>query len=380
MKLFQTEEVFYSLVEELNKLVHEDVIITDETGIIVASTEKSRLNQFHEGAFQAIQEKKKMVMTYELSRSLKGVRKGVVLPMMIEGVPIGVLGITGNPKQVEPYALIVQKMSELFIKESIDQMTQEEAARNIEIFALDWMNGELDEHTLIEKGEFFNIDIRAYEQVISFYMPSMNNNVTYRELIRLKTLWDDQEVAVFLRWGQGRILIIDKGYETSALREKIKYFNKHIKNEFNQEGVFGVGQRGSYQEIVLSYNQAIRACKIAEIQNKMIFDEELRFEMIQYELNEHTKRRFIERTIEPIIKDKVLMKTLYSWLKNDMSIQGTSEDLYIHKNTLYYRIHKIENITNLNLRKIDNLALLYIATKFLEENRSSFNEHSTNVQ
>lgn len=371
MKLFQTKEVFYSLVEELNKLVNEDVIITDETGMIVASTEKSRLNQFHEGAFQAIQEKKKMVMTYELSRSLKGVRKGVVLPIMIEGVPMGVLGITGNPKQVEPYALIVQKMSELFIKESIDQMTQEEIARNIEIFALDWMNGELDEHILIEKGEFFNIDIKDYGQVISFYMPSIKNNLTYRELTRLKTIWDDQAVAVFLRWGQGRILIIDKGYEKSALRKKIKYFNKYIKKEFNQEGVFGVGQQVSYKEIVLSYNQAIRACKIAEIQNKIIFDEELRFETIQYELNEHTKRRFIERTIEPILEDKVLMKTLYSWLKNDMSIQETSEDLYIHKNTLYYRIHKIEDITNLNLRKVDNLALMYIATKFLEEIRNT---------
>lgn len=369
MELFKTEEIFNSLVDEISELIHEDIILTNEKGIIVASTEKNRVSQFHEGASQAIQERKKLVMTDELSSQLKGVRKGIVLPIIIEGVPIGVLGITGNPKQVEPYALIVQKMAELFIQGTIDQMTQEEVARNLEIFALDWLSDDVDvtKEALQERGDFFNINIQEYEQVFYLYMPGIETNLSYRDLSRLKTWWDGQERAIFLRWGQGRILIVDKKYKKEKLRRKLKDFIRIIKIEFNQKSFFGVGQPAHYLELVSSYRQAIRACKIAEIHKQVIFDEELRFETLQYELTEQTKDKFIGRTISPLLDDKTLMKTLTSWLENNMSIQKTSEKLYIHKNTLYYRLRKIENLTDLDVRKIGDITLFYIAMKFLEE-------------
>src|SRR5699024_8043791 len=95
--LFQTNKIFTSLVIEITNLINENVIITDETGTIVASTEKNRIGQFHEGAFLAMQKKEKMVMTEGLTTKLQGVRAGIVLPVIIENSPYGVLGITGEP-------------------------------------------------------------------------------------------------------------------------------------------------------------------------------------------------------------------------------------------------------------------------------------------
>src|SRR5699024_7761274 len=114
--LFKTNRVFPALVNEITDSINEEVIITNEEGFIVASTDKKRIGNYHEGAYLAMKNQKKMVMTKELTERLQGVRKGVVLPIIIESKPIGVIGLTGNPVTIEPYARIVQRMSELFIK------------------------------------------------------------------------------------------------------------------------------------------------------------------------------------------------------------------------------------------------------------------------
>src|SRR5690625_4464292 len=148
----QKDTIFASLVNELQQLINEDVIITDEKGIIVASTDEKRINKFHEGAYLAMVHQEKMIMTEQMTKKLKGVRKGIVLPIMIENKAIGVLGITGDPTEVEAYARIVQKMSQLFIEDYLEQTAQEKMARNMELFIFDWLNNNLSEQELIERG------------------------------------------------------------------------------------------------------------------------------------------------------------------------------------------------------------------------------------
>lgn len=369
--LFQTDQIFKSLVREINQLINEDVIITDENGVIVASTELARVNEFHEGAYLAMKKREKMIMTKELSEQLKGVRKGIVLPVIIEDKPIGVLGITGDPIKVEPYARIVQKMSELFIKGTIDQMTQEKMARNLELFVFDWIHGNVSRDVLIERGEFFNLDVVKYSQVISLHIPFTTNDLSYKEIISLRTQWDQKGEAIFVRWGQGKLLIIDKEYERNALSKKINVFLENAIERLDNEVYVGVGQPSGYEALSSSFEQAERACLIAKREKRIVFEEELRFEMVQYELNDQTKEKFVERTIASLLDDETILLTLNSWLENDMSIQKTAEDLHIHKNTLYYRLEKIENLTDLNVSRMEHVVLLYLANRFIREDLSN---------
>lgn len=48
--------------------------------------------------------------------------------------------------------------------------------------------------------------------------------------------------------------------------------------------------------------------------------------------------------------------------KNDGSINLTSKELYIHKNTLQYRLKKIKELTGYDPRKLRDFSILYIAT------------------
>lgn len=366
-QLFQTDRLFKSLVKEINQLIDEDVIVTNEAGIVVASTDLKRINQFHEGAALAMKQGKKMIITAELTKELKGVRKGIVLPIVIEETPIGVLGITGNPLKVEPHARIVQKMAELFIQGTVDQMTQEKMTRNIELFVFDWINENIPEDLLLSRSDFFNLDIKKYSQIISIQFPFTGDDLSYKDINFFRTQWDQKGIALFIRWGQGKLLIIDQAHDKKTLHSKINTFLKNTLGRLDENACFGVGQALGYKNITLSYDQAERACLIASKTKQITFEEELQFEMLQYALDKTTKKIFIERTISLLREDRTMLVTLRSWLENDMSIQKTAAELYIHKNTLYYRLKKIESLTKLKVNSLDDVILLYIGNRFLEE-------------
>lgn len=58
-----------------------------------------------------------------------------------------------------------------------------------------------------------------------------------------------------------------------------------------------------------------------------------------------------------------LLMTLDSYLDHDMNIQSTADALFIHKNTLKYRLNKIQELLNCNLRSSQQLTRVYIALK-----------------
>ena len=58
---------------------------------------------------------------------------------------------------------------------------------------------------------------------------------------------------------------------------------------------------------------------------------------------------------------RMRLRNLY--FKTDGSIQKTSELMYVHKNTLQYRINKLKEISGYDVRKPNESAALYIAMK-----------------
>lgn len=54
-----------------------------------------------------------------------------------------------------------------------------------------------------------------------------------------------------------------------------------------------------------------------------------------------------------IFEDEATMSTVRSFFKNGMNVSQTARKLYMHRNTLIYRLKKIQNVTGLDLRDFD---------------------------
>ncbi len=70
----------------------------------------------------------------------------------------------------------------------------------------------------------------------------------------------------------------------------------------------------------------------------------------------------IDRDGAEILDDSELMTTAEQFLKNSLNISETSRNMYMHRNTLIYRLDKIEKATGLNLRHFNDAVAFRLLT------------------
>ena len=49
-----------------------------------------------------------------------------------------------------------------------------------------------------------------------------------------------------------------------------------------------------------------------------------------------------------IFEDRELMSTLFALFENDLNVSGTARALFMHRNTLNYRLNKVRSLTGLD--------------------------------
>ncbi|QZY56628.1 PucR family transcriptional regulator [Crassaminicella profunda] len=105
-----------------------------------------------------------------------------------------------------------------------------------------------------------------------------------------------------------------------------------------------------------------------EMGNIQLFDDLI----VYYVLNEIARHPQLIRLYEDTIKKlkdhdinygTELVKTISSYIENNNNVLKTAEDLYIHRNTLYKRIRKIESIIDLNIKSSDKNLIMSLGLK-----------------
>ena len=67
------------------------------------------------------------------------------------------------------------------------------------------------------------------------------------------------------------------------------------------------------------------------------------------------------RTRPDILEDEEAMSTINKFLENNLNISETARQLYVHRNTLVYRLERIEKAIGLDIRTFDDAMTFRIA-------------------
>lgn len=153
----------------------------------------------------------------------------------------------------------------------------------------------------------------------------------------------------------------------SEIAKKIKVLIPKIKLSI------GVGRTcSSISNISKSYEEAVAAMRIGRFTKKsscVTFYDELGPYRFLYELKDSMQMKyFYDEYLGKIIAyDKInntdLLETLICYFKNDGSLSRTAKSLYIHKNSVIYRIKKIEEISGLNVNDSNDCFSLQLCLK-----------------
>ena len=158
-----SKELAQSIVNKVMEVIPYNVNIMDEDGVIIGSGDSSRIGSLHEGALEALKNKK----TVEIFKDYEYAKAGVNIPILFRNKIMGVIGITGAPKIVSPFGKIVSITAELLIAQEYTLNQHIIKQKLIEEFIYEWLNIN-EEYTeeFIQRGMSLEIDIRIKRFVI----------------------------------------------------------------------------------------------------------------------------------------------------------------------------------------------------------------------
>ncbi|GFZ95116.1 PucR family transcriptional regulator [Paenibacillus marchantiophytorum] len=125
-----------------------------------------------------------------------------------------------------------------------------------------------------------------------------------------------------------------------------------MKAEERMKLIIGVGQRNrSFMQAHVSYQEAIQAISMASTLHGsvMFFDQLGVFQLLFHIADKAILQGFVRTYLGPIIdhdqlKGSELLRTLKVYLDNDGSKQVAAQQLFIVRQSLYYRLEKIEEL------------------------------------
>ena len=131
-------KVLQSIVERTGDLVQHDIVIYNRDGIIIAATQKQRLGLFNEQIKDMVENENEFVFI-ESSDNENTIKPGINLLIRYERVPIGSVGITGDPKEVKIFGKLIQAFVEQQILYNKREKDKEDRKQLINSFVYSWI-------------------------------------------------------------------------------------------------------------------------------------------------------------------------------------------------------------------------------------------------
>ena len=397
-----THKLAQDIVDKTMSILGKNINIMDEKGVIIGSGDKSRLNQYHEGAAQVIKEGKKLEIYSKDINHLVGARPGINLPIEHNNKIIGVVGITGEPNEVSPFGEVIKMTVEMMLQQEflLKEIQLEQQVR--ENFIHDLISGRIgnDPDLFITRAQIVGYDIliprialvvdiyqfeKTAKQSLQAFKGSKEGEIYLQRLKNdvLKTIQGifvdtPQEIVSYTGGDRFVVLkIVNLKDSDEILRNKLFRMGKRIENTISHQMKFKVTIGiGEYHEGIQGLNKSFKeATQALDVGTRLgeagdIYHiNDLGIGRILAEIKKDTQQEIIKKTFYSTKEvrgrkiNETLLDTLKAFFDNSLSISKTAQMIYIHRNTLLYRLRRVKEITGLDPKIFDEAVQLRIALK-----------------
>lgn len=370
-----TAEEGQKIANRLIDILGKNINIIDLSGKVIASTDKERIGSFHEAARIAAMRKENIIISNGNKNLFKGSREGINLPIFAEGQVLGVVGITGKSEDVKGYGMIVKELVELMICENIERSEKAMHEETERTFIMDLINEKSIEDLHFIEGRAKTLGFSQNEKRLTIvgdinfyneenYVRFQKNKKLIKKLMIKYLSYDTFIINVY----DCKILIIKKSVDN--IYEILKKLSKEIKEVYDFDMKFIVSDACSK---ILDYSKAYESIiRVLDIVRKIktnenvFFQKDYRLELLLNQIPKSKKEEYLKEYREifksiPKKKYKELLETVKTYYENNMNIGEVSNKLFLHRNTVSYRLKEFNEITGINVNNIIDCMKLYIA-------------------
>lgn len=238
------------------------------------------------------------------------------------------------------------------------------------------LTGDYENETNITKeADFLNVQLPSSYHIIVF---ELSHTIDDRTLARYqKQMMSIRQVnLIFLSASNNQMIGLvagtKSGSEKGALRAFVAAVDRNLK-ELGESCLIATGCSmafRSYQQTNMAYQEALSILSIKKLipfhtRDLMVIGDMGFFIYVplvmEYKKKIGYRNPMLERLREYDSENKSdLVKTLAVYLTFHCNLKKSAAVLHIHVNTLTYRLHRIEEITEGSLKEMNNLATLYM--------------------
>ncbi|MFC9424424.1 CdaR family transcriptional regulator [Streptomyces sp. NPDC056987] len=383
-----TPELAQEIACDIGRIIGFNVLITDRESVVIGCGDRERLGTVHEASSEVLRTRRAATHSAGQAERLRGVRPGISLPIRVGAEAVGTVCLTGEPEEVHRFGLVVQRQTEILLEEAallrsrlLHERAVDDFVRDVALYDPEVVDAETVEGRATELG----LDVRlARTAVLLDARPAPAARPTaagappppVSRMSLLRTVREEfhggQDVAGEIAAGRYAVLHPSPGCpspaERSALLERCALLVELVRERHGvdarmavgEPGAGAAGMSGSYRDAAAALrigpalDPAARVFAAAELRIPRLVASAVRQERIRYTGSVLGAVR--ERADWPVLRE-----TLIAWGEGGFQLVRTAERLGVHRNTLLYRLEKIERLSGQPVREPATALALYLA-------------------
>ncbi|WP_147195383.1 CdaR family transcriptional regulator [Pantoea sp. MBD-2R] len=371
------------IVARTMQIIDSNVNVMDARGRIIGSGDRERIGELHEGALLALSQARVVDIDEAVAKHLHGVRPGVNLPMRIDGEIVGVIGLTGEPESLRHYGELVCMTAEMMLEQArlLHMLAQDSRLR--EELVLNLIRSDTLSPALIEWAQRLRIDLNQPRVVAVVEVDSGQLGVdsAMSELQQLQTLLTTPERDNLIAIVSLTEMVVLKPafnahgrFDAEDHRKRVALLQSRMKESGHLRMRIALGNfftgPGSIARSYRTAHTTMLVGKQRMPEQRSYFYQDLVLPVLLDSLRGGWQANELSRPLaklKTMDNNGLLRRTLIAWFSNNVQPSATAKALYIHRNTLEYRLNRISELTGLNLSNFDDRLLLYVALQLDDE-------------
>lgn len=356
-----------SIVDRMKNIINQELNFFSVTGTIIASTDPSRLGQEnHGGALHVIATQAAVIIEYD--NQYHGAKQGINLPVRIDNQIVGVIGITGQKQDVLHFGEIIKQMTEvLILNNTAREMVFNRRNMNQNIIS-SILQAEEDKEPSVEM--FYGIDLNLSRTAIvgTTFSTAFSHLIDgfssiYLELEQL--IGNNNQNLFEIRGNLITILLQSENQEQTL--KLTKAIQDMLLARFNLAFIFGIGMPSSIdnslKNSILQAQSTLHWNKTLKVQSILQYTD-MDYGILLNAVSQKDIAYYLEKVFKEM-RSKDIEETLHllnMYEKHNGAIQQCADALFIHKNTLQYKLNKIYQLTGYNPRQLKDFSILKLAS------------------
>ena len=361
--------LFQGIVNQMREAIDRNIGVVDETGTVIACSELGLIGEIRKGVISA--------GVFSTNQTCVDNATYTTFDVLVR--PEYAVFVDGTDDLAHHYSSLIAVALDQIKQNNDEKFDRSNFVKNV------ILDNILPGDIYIKSRELhFNNDA---SRVVFLIRTTQETEISVFDIIQ--NFFPDKSKDFVINVNESDIALVKEvrpNVDIKDLEKLARSINDTLLSEFYFNAIIGIGTCVTgIKELAHSFKEAqvaLEVGKVFDTEKTIISYENLGIARLIYQLpttlcDMFLKEVFKRGSIESL--DQETLFTIQKFFENNLNVSETSRKLFVHRNTLVYRLEKIKKLTGLDLREFDDAIVFKVAlmvNKYLASSPVNINKLS----